>query len=350
MTDSLKQDRDHVLAHTPALWEPLRGQQIFMTGGTGYVGTWLVESLLWADEHLKLNVKITLLTRNPAGFRRRVPHVAGHPSVQLLEGDACSFEYPEGEFSFVVHGATERTFDATKEQPLATFDRDLQATRHALEFARTHKTRRLLFTSSGAVYGKQPEHLTHIPEDYNGAPFPSDTRSAYGQGKRASEFMCAMYARQYGFDAAIARLFAQVGPYLPLDENYAVGNFIGDILAGRPVRISGDGTTRRSYLYGADLAIWLWTMLIRGESAHPYNVGSGEDLSIAELARLVVEETDCKLPIETAQEPVPGAPPSRYVPSVERAERELGLRPWIGLAEGIRRTYAWNRQVTAMER
>jgi len=82
------------------------------------------------------------------------------------------------------------------------------------------------------VYGKQPSALTHIPEDYNGAPGTHDLGSAYGQAKRVSEFMCSMYGRVYGFDAMIARLFAFVGPLLPLDANYAVGNFIRDVLKG----------------------------------------------------------------------------------------------------------------------
>jgi dTDP-glucose 4,6-dehydratase len=169
-----------------------------------------------------------------------------------------------------------------------------------------------------------------------------DAASAYGQSKRVSEWLCAVYARQYGFDALIARLFAFVGPHLPLDANYAVGNFIRDVLAGGPVRIAGDGTPYRSYLYAADLAIWLWTILIKGETLRPYNVGSGQALTIAELARTVVDATIPETPIEITQKTVPGAPPLRYVPCVTRAEQELGLRPWISLTEGIRRTYVFS--------
>ncbi len=122
--------------------------------------------------------------------------------------------------------------------------------------------------------GNSPPELTHIPEDYAGAPPTTDSTSAYGQAKRASEFLCTMYARQFGFAAVIARLFAFAGPYLPLNLNFAIGNFMRDVLAGGPVRIAGDGTPYRSYLYAADLAVWLLTFLIKGKSARPYNVGS----------------------------------------------------------------------------
>ncbi len=332
-------DRDHILQHTADLWPRLRQANIFITGGTGFVGTWLLESLLAADDEFQLGVNVTAITRDPQAFARKAPHLAAHRALTLVEADACSFPFPEGDFPFVIHAATERYFDAFPEHPLSTFDRDVKATRRVLEFARTHGTRRVLFTSSGAIYGKQPPGLTHIPEDYPGAPSPMDLRSPYGQAKRTSEWMCAMYAAQYNFDALIARLFAFVGPGLPLDANFAVGNFIRDAMQGGPIRIAGDGTTYRSYLYAADLAIWLWTILIKGASCRPYNVGSGEEITIAGLAKTVVENTRPETPIEIAQQPVAGAAASRYVPNVDRAGKELGLRPLIGLAEGVRRTF-----------
>jgi nucleoside-diphosphate-sugar epimerase len=334
-------DLDHVLDNTRDVWPALAGTRLFVTGGTGFVGKWLIETFLYASDKLNLKISATLLTRDPARFRSECPHLANHPSISLLRGDVQSFEFPAGDFPHVIHAATERQFDPDAAQPLGAFDRDIEGTRRVLEFARTHGTRRFLFTSSGAVYGKQPPDLTHIPEDYSGAPATIDTASSYGQAKRVSEFLCAMYARPYGFAALIPRLFAFVGPHLPLDANYAVGNFIRDALSGGPIRITGDGTPYRSYLYAADMAIWLWTILVRGESARPYNVGSGEELTIAELARAVVDVTDPALRIQIAREPVGAQPPARYVPSVERAAVELGLRPLIPLKQGIERTCDW---------
>ena len=184
--------------------------------------------------------------------------------------------------------------------------------------------------------------LTHIPEDYAGAPATTDLSSAYGQAnKRASEFLCAAYARQYGFAVLLPRLFAFLGPHLPLDRNFAAGNFIRDALGGGPIRIEGDGTPWRSYLYAADLAVWLWTILLRGESARPYNVGSGEALTIADLAfGAVAEATDPgKVGVQIAKKPVPGQPPARYVPSVGASRCGAGdCVRGVTLDEAIRRT------------
>jgi len=328
MAHALEQDLNHVLTRTGDLWEALRDQNIFITGGTGFVGAWLVQSLVWANERLGLNARATLLTRNPDRFRSKAPEAANHPSVQFLRGGITSFEFPERDFAFVIHAAT------------GNFP-EVEGTRRVLEFARTHGTRRFLFTSSGAVYGKQPADLTHIPEDYPGV----EPYSPYGHAKRISEWLCLTHARQYEFAAAIARLFAFAGPYLPLDLNFAIGNFVADVLAGRPVRIAGNGTPYRSYLYAADLAIWLWTILIKGESTRPYNVGSGDAITIAQLAQAVVENTVPATRIEIACKAAPGVPAARYVPSVDRAGRELGLYPIIPLEEAIRRMYAWNRTV-----
>jgi dTDP-glucose 4,6-dehydratase len=153
-----------------------------------------------------------------------------------------------------------------------------------------------------------------------------------------------MCAEANGFEAKIARCWAFCGPHLALDAHFAVGNFIGDVLAGRPIAIGGDGTPRRSYLYAADLAAWLWTMLFRAPALVPINVGSAHDVSIRELAEIVARTLALGTEIRVAKQAVPGAAPARYVPSVERAERLLGLRETVGLEEQIRRTAAWYRQ------
>ena len=349
MESALHNDLDHVLEHTERLWAEVRGERLFITGGTGFVGTWLMESLLWANRRLGLGISAVLLTRNPSAYRQRLPHLADDPCVTLHAGDARSFEYPDGSFPLVIHAATERYSPPSADRPAATFSRDLAATERVLELARARRTRRLLFTSSGAVYGKQPADILHIPEEYAGAPLGTDTNSAYGQAKRASEFLCSSYARVFGFHCAIARMFAFTGPHLPLEENYAAGNFMRDALAGGPVRLAGDGTSVRSYLYAADLAIWLWTILLRGTSGVAYNVGSPHAVSIAELARCVVEASGREIGIEVGKFSPPGVPRSRYIPAVERARSELGLCQWISLEEGLRRMYRWQTQSRVAE-
>jgi dTDP-glucose 4,6-dehydratase len=340
-------DREHVLAHTVGLWDALRGERVFMTGGTGFVGTWLVEAFVAANDAYDLGATVVLLSRDPARFAARAPHLAGDRAVRLIAGDAVDFTPPDGRFAFVVHAATERQDGAASAAPLRSLDRDTGATRRVLDFARRAQTRRMLFTSSGAVYGSQPAALSHVSETYPGAPDATDAGTSYGQGKRLSEFACASYARSSEFDVVIARLFAFVGPGLPLRAGFAVGDFFGDILAGGSIRIGGDGTAVRSYLYAADLAIWLWTMLLRGTPGRAYNVGSAHALSIHQLAELMVAELVPGTPIEVEGRTLAGAAGARYVPSIDLAEGELGLRVRVALPDALRRTYDFYRAAPA---
>ena len=149
MENPLAEDLDHVLSHTEELWAPVRGERFFITGGTGFVGTWLTESLLWANRRLSLGISAVLLTRNPEAFRQRSPHLACDPALTLCVGDGATFLYPDGAFPLVVHAATERYFPPDVERPASTMDRDLAATRRVLELARTRGTRRAVVHQFG---------------------------------------------------------------------------------------------------------------------------------------------------------------------------------------------------------
>lgn len=339
MTNPLASDLDHILNHTEYLWKELRGKRIFVTGGTGFFGTWLLESFAWANDKLKLNASALVLTRDYITFKKNVPHLAGNPAIQFHIGDVRNFDFPEGNFSHIIHAAaTSARATYNNEDPLVKFDTVFEGTRHTLDFANHCHAQKFLLTSSGAVYGKQPSNITHIFEDYCCAPDPCRIDSAWGEAKRAAEFLCAYYSEKFDIETKIARCFSFVGPYLPLDIHYAVGNFIKDGLSGGPILVKGDGTPYRSYLYAADLAIWLWTILFNGKSCRPYNVGSEKDITVAELARTVADCFPKQIDINIAKKVDQSKLPDRYVPLIKRAQMELNLYQWIDLHDAIIRT------------
>lgn len=331
-------DLIHVLDTIGSLWENFRGQRIFITGGTGFFGKWLLESLLYANQRLDLGCRITVLSRNPISFAESHPHLSPPELVSFVTGDVRDFIYPDGQYKFVIHAATDIVAPGNA---LDLFSSCVDGTRNVLDFARQAGCADFLLVSSGAVYGRQPEDLDKIPENYTGAPDPLKTTSAYGEGKRCAEWLANAYGEEHHFGVKVARCFAFVGPHLPLDKHYAIGNFIRDALADTGIIIQGDGTPYRSYLYASDLAIWLWTILLKGPSGVAYNVGGDEVITLTELARRVtkIAGSSKEVIIETPCDPLRAA--ERYVPDVQKAERELGLHTWISLDDAIQRTLKW---------
>jgi nucleoside-diphosphate-sugar epimerase len=328
-----------ILAKTRDLWQEMRGQHIFITGGTGFFGCWLVESFTYINRVEKLGAHATILTRDPAAFAKNCPHVAFDSAITVLAGDIRSFSYPDGQFRYVIHAATSSSAKGVAESPVEMLATILQGTERALKFAASHGTKKFLFTSSGAVYGRQ--RVSHVAEDDRGGPDTLDPSSAYAEGKRAAELMCSLYAQGGDVECKIARCFAFVGPHLPLDAHFAIGNFIRDTMRGGPIEIRGDGSPKRSYLYAADLAIWLWTLLFQGPSMQAFNVGSEDAISIRDLARTVVAELDPRVKVNVAKDPAEGQEVQQYVPSTQRARQQLGLAQHVELSDAIRRTAAW---------
>lgn len=324
-----------------ASWGDLARGRVFLTGGTGFVGKWLISTLIEANRRLELRCELVVLSRDPDAFASTSPELASARGLSLVKGDIRSFDLPTGPFSHVIHAATDVV---AKNTALDAFDTCVDGTRRALALAKRSGTTDFLLVSSGAVYGRQPPTMHGIREEHTGAPDPLAIGSAYGEGKRVSEWLCVAVAADSDLRVKVARCFAFVGPYLALDKQFAIGNFMRDAMAGKKVVIQGDGTPYRSYLHAADMAAWLWSILLRGEPNAAYNVGGEEAVSIAELARRVSRVLGSSAPVETTRTAPPEQLAERYVPDVTKARTELGLAPPIPLDEAIARTAHWHQQ------
>lgn len=341
MTWSIEDDLRHIHEKTADIWPSLRGARLFLTGGTGFIGCWLLESIRHANEQQDAGIEATVLTRNAAAFINKAPHLATHAAFTFLEGDVASFVTPAQEFTHLIHAATDASADLNENNPRQMFDTVVGGTRRALDLAVEKGIPRTLFLSSGAVYGQQPWEMTHVSEDWTGSPDCTNARNAYAEGKRAAEMLCAIYAKQFGLNIVNARIFALLGPYLSLGIHFAAGNFIRDAMEGKPIIVNGNGLPCRSYLYASDLTIWLWHLLAKGIAGKAYNVGSDESISIRDLAERVATV------IGNGEFFVLGAPdtgwnPGRYVPNTSLARTELGLYKTVALEDAIMRTALWN--------
>jgi UDP-glucuronate decarboxylase len=307
---------------------------ILITGGTGFFGKALLRC--WPESDLG-HIRPTILTRDPQRFAHQRPELAQRADWvrgDVMEPASLPRHVP---FSSILHAAADSTH-GDRLSPLERFDQIVTGTRNILDFAVASGIQRVLITSSGGVYGRQPFQLEGLPEDHMGMPDPLSSANAYGVAKRAAEHLGALYAQRHGLQVIVARCFAFVGPDLPLDVHFAIGNFIRDALWSDEIIVQGDGTAIRSYMDQRDLAQWLTTLLVRGQPGHAYNVGSDRAITIGALAHLVRDIVSPTKPVRILGKALGNAERNRYVPDIRKAQRDLGLACAIPLEQSIRDT------------
>lgn len=299
----------------------LAPKRLFITGGTGFFGKSMLDYRLRHPEWPWAKAEWVVLSRSPEQFKSANAALATQPGISFVAGDVRDFAFPEGHFDAIFHAATSAITTMSDDEMTSVI---LDGTKHVVEFAKVAGCRKVLFTSSGAVYGPRTAPAS---EEDDCRPF-----TAYGKGKLEAEKILI----GSGLEAKIARCFAFVGPHLNRGIHYAIGNFIQNCLDGNPIVINGDGTPLRSYLYADDLVEWLFAILERGETGRPYNVGSDRAVSIRELAETVRDVLGSKSEIIVKGTPKADEKPLVYVPSIERACSELGLEVKVSLEEAIR--------------
>lgn len=323
---------------TDPLWQRLSHARLFITGGTGLFGHWFLDSLTEANKRLNLKISATVLTRHPELAKAKMPYLDCR--IQFLQGHVENFTLPTERFDVILHMATtsaEETFQGfSQTQKLQML---CQGTQRVIEFALSCGAKRILFTSSGAVYGNQlcnfiqESALMHID--------PFKPESGLALGKSVAEFLLHRASAESSLEVVIARCFTFVGPGIPINLHYAIGNFIKNAVEGKDIVIKGDGTAIRSYMYLGDLIWWLLQLLLDGKSGDTYNVGSDQPISISELANKValLSNHSPKILIEGQADYSVGVPVrNSYTPSIEKAKFDLGLHISTDLSSAIAHT------------
>lgn len=326
--------------------DALKGRRILITGGTGFMGTWLAETVTWLNDEHAFGIELSLLSRSASGLATRLPHLGGRPDVTLIDQDVRDVTMLPAGTDLVIHAAGSPDNRAHATDPLRTMSTIATGTSALLRAAsRSERTVRVLNVSSGLVYGPQPLDLERLPESYVGGPEPDSISSIYAEAKRFAEAEAAAWRSQEKLAVVTARPFAFIGPHQGLDKPWAINNFLRDALMGAPIRILGDADTVRSYLYPSDMAYWLLVMLATGTAGSAYNVGSPNGITLGELAGRIAEAVSD--PSEAVCRPLGQPRVTRFVPDVTRALSELGLSQTVDLDEAILRTLSWHRATGA---
>jgi len=350
MRKMIRQDCSRVLGERPVGLDALQGGVLLITGGTGFMGTWLTEMAAYLNDHHQFGLRLLLLSDRASQFAGRAPHLAARKDVQLIERNVVNVtEIPE-EVTWIIHAAADPDSRNHATDPLGTLRTTIRGTDALLQATvRLPNLHKILHVSSGLVYGLQPHEVPNLSESFVGGLDCTATSQAYAEGKRASEAVCAAYRTQFRLPILTVRPFAFLGPYQSLDRPWAANNFIRDGLRGGPIRIQGDGQSVRSYMYPADMALWLLTVLARGGPGAVYNLGSPHGITLIDLAQRIVSLLPEPVKIVTRMLGLNAPGPTRLVPDTSHGQETLGLEIKTDLESSIRLALQWYRELRAEE-
>jgi UDP-glucuronate decarboxylase len=356
LRDLLREDLEYVCANLVEEFERMAGGRLLVTGGAGFLGYSLVQSVLhWNGTRGRDPIHVTVFDNYARGVPAWLAALRGDARLALVPHDMSKplpAEMPA--FDWIVHAAGIASPTYYRARPLETIDANIQGLRNLLDRAvrladAGRPVRGFLFFSSSEIYGDPPPEWIPTPEHYRGNVSCTGPRACYDESKRFGETLCVTFARQHGVPVTIARPFNNYGPGLKITDRRVLPDFARDVLAGRDIVMLSDGSPRRTFCYVADAVVGYYKVLVRGRPGEPYNVGIDRpEISMEELAELVActardlfgyrgrvvrrasDEADY-----LADNPV------RRCPDITKAKRELGYAPTVLVDEGIRRSLVW---------
>ena len=339
----VKADSEAVLNGRIGRLDGLRGEHLYISGGTGILGVWLLELIKVLNESHSFGIKVTAYSRRARDFATRWPHLGGVEGFRFEDGDIRYFAEFPSDVRFIIHAAalTDRRLLAS--QPSAVAEVIGVGTLRILRAAHLlDDVRKFVLLSSGLVYGGQPWDMPHMNESFAGPLRCNDVNAVYAESKRFAEVVAQSVISETKLPVVTLRPFAFVGPYQSLQLPWAVTDFIRDSFTGGPIRIMGDGATVRSLMYASDFAFGVLAALAQGSSGEVYNIGSPKAVDLLTLAKMITGSFTPAPEIRTGLGQS-GHDHTRLVPDIQKAQKDFGLEVSVSLENAIQKTIMWNR-------
>jgi nucleoside-diphosphate-sugar epimerase len=321
-------DLEFISNEGESTFKKLYNQNILIIGATSFVGMWMTESLIYADVKYNLKIRIFLICRDKEKTEKRFgAHLKSGKIITIYKNLFDVDKEELKEVDQVVNLATVTD----------SISPDFQLIDNIRMFDKfwnllPSRVKNVLFTSSGAVYGKNPSEIV-FKKEIDSNLISNDYKNwGYGIGKLSCEYLGFEWSKSNNINFNVARLFSFSGAFLPLDSSYILGNFIGNVLKNEPIIIKNKGNVYRSYMYGADLSLWLWKILLNGNNT-VYNVGSDQEITTLDLAKLVNDVSKSDLDIQFSDDCFQDS--QSYLPNINKAKTELGLRINFNLETSI---------------
>ncbi|MCM8780242.1 MAG: SDR family oxidoreductase [Candidatus Omnitrophica bacterium] len=307
----------------------MRKRIALVTGGAGFIGSHLCDKLIRHD------FRVICMDNLITGVKDNISHLFKCKNFEFVNHNITKYIEAKGRIDYVLHFASPASPQDYLKYPIQTLKAGSLGTHNALGLAKEKKARFIL-ASTSEVYGDPLEHPQK--ESYWGRVNPVGPRGCYDEAKRFSEALTMAYHRVHKINTGIARIFNTYGPRMRINDGRVVPNFIYQAFTNKPLTVYGKGKQTRSFCYISDLIEGIYKLLLSQEHA-PINLGSTQEFSILEFAKMVISFTQTKSKI--VYRPLPVDDPVQRRPDISRAKKILKWQPRIGLDEGLKKTIAW---------
>lgn len=355
----VREDLSSICAELREEYLQLKGKRVLITGGAGFLGYYLVKTLLAFNREASDTDRIQVVVYD--NFVRGVPGwikgleeepnlvISARDITQPLPADLDAVDY-------IIHAATIASPPLYRKYPIQTMDATVEGLRNILDYGVRRKElgdplEGILFFSTSEVYGEPTPENIPTPETYFGHVSCTGPRACYDESKRYGETLCVNFTRVYGLPVRIVRPFNNYGPGLDILDQRVISDFAGDILNGRDIVLLSSGAPTRTFCYISDAVAGYYKVLLRGRDGEPYNIGAGEpEITMKQLAeKMIAQAKDlfgyqgkAVRKMSDDEEYLVGNP-GRRCPDLSKAREELGYNPVVGLDEGLRRSLCWYR-------
>ncbi len=285
VTEDLKYIASHDLP-----WDKFRGRTILVTGASGFLPSYIVETLLFLNETRQMDIHVLALVRNQEQAEGKFHHHRRNSSLKFLVQDVCDKIHIEEKIDFIIHAASQASPSKFRNDPVGTISPNVIGTANLLALATVKKLAGFLFFSSSGVYGNVDESRYPINENCFGSLNPTDLASSYLESKRMGENICVAWMHQFGIPIRIVRPAITYGPGIRLDDGRSFADFVCNILNKNDLTLFSDGTASRNFCYIADATLGFFIVMLKGSDGEAYNVASDQEIRIVDLANTLATD------------------------------------------------------------
>jgi len=340
MKDFIKNDINKSMQRLVPNLNSLKGKTILITGGTGFVGSWVARTLAWLNDEFEFGCRVILLARTPENLQKSDSDLYHRDDMSFIRSDIRSLHSLPKDINYIIHAAASPDNRVHMSDPVNTMDVIAMGTKAVLEAAsRLADIEGIIHISSGQVYGGAPDNGVALSEAMAGGFLKGNVTSIYPEAKRYAETFCLAYRSQYKLPINIVRPFSFIGPFQSLNKPWAINSFLQEALNKQPMRMVGNGKPQRSYLYASDMAAWLLVILANGERGSIYNLGSSEGKSLQDVANKInrIIPNPVEIIVQNHNDD-----DSKFIPNVNHVIEQLQVEEVFTFDEALEHTIKWN--------